>query len=206
MAAPANQSRAGRLCADARNTPSCQWIHKSSAVHTDTLCDHMLHALLILLTLYCSAHLLMCLTHNLQTHTWCFMLSEHGMSGEHYLCGERAGGDSGLFVRHSWRRVTAATFLALTSSPSHIHMFMQTCTLSGAQTFVLTEENPSPTLRLPCPCPAVASQAIYSARWFIFVCSFQPLCNLSLTYLWDTKWSVCLTVVSPLRRIIYIRI
>lgn len=66
-------------------------------------------------------------------------------------------------------------------------MFMQTCTLSDAQTFVLTEENPAPTLRLPCPWPAVASQAIYSACWFIFVCSFQPLCNLSLTYLWDAK-------------------
>lgn len=55
-----------------KNTRSCQWIHKSSAVHMDTLCDHMFHALLIFLTLYCSAHLLICLTHDdkpSHTHT-----------------------------------------------------------------------------------------------------------------------------------------
>ena len=54
-----------------KNTRSCQWIHKSSTVHMDTLCGHMFHALLILLTLYCSAHLLYVLHMmiNLRTHS-----------------------------------------------------------------------------------------------------------------------------------------
>lgn len=53
-----------------KNMRSCQWIHKSSGVHMDTLCDQMFQPFLILLTLYCSAHLLICPTHyDEHTHT-----------------------------------------------------------------------------------------------------------------------------------------
>lgn len=116
-------------------TPSCRWIHKSSAVHTDTLCDHMFHALLILLTLYCSAHLLMCLTHNdksTDTH-----LMFHALQAPNVRGGPASiiSVESGLVEIvvclwgwcHSWCRETAATFLALTSSLSHIHMFTCSC-------------------------------------------------------------------------------
>ena len=45
-----------------KNIQSCHWIRKSSTVHMVTLCDQMLHAFMSLLTLYCSAHLLIYLT------------------------------------------------------------------------------------------------------------------------------------------------
>lgn len=44
-----------------KNVRACQWIHKSSTIHMDALCDHMFHAFLSSLTLYCSAHLLISL-------------------------------------------------------------------------------------------------------------------------------------------------
>lgn len=85
-----------------KNMRSCQWIHKSSRVHMDTLCDQMLQAFLILLTLYCSAHLLICLPHH-EEHTLAksFMLSEHWVfkgASECYLFREMGGVDCDLFL------------------------------------------------------------------------------------------------------------
>lgn len=44
-----------------KNVRACQRIHKSSTIHMDALYDHMFHAFLSSLTLYCSAHLLISL-------------------------------------------------------------------------------------------------------------------------------------------------
>lgn len=162
-----------------KNTRPCQWIHKSSTVHMDTLCDHMFHALLISLTLYCSAHLLICLTHDdkpTHTHSLCFMLSEHGMSKQVQWALSLQGegqwrlwfvwdDDVTVFLCSGWCRVTAATFLTLTLSLSHIHMFTHSCTrtLSNTrtQTFVSTEETPPSTLCCP-PSPVRGRSAIPS--------------------------------------------
>lgn len=144
--------RHAALCVDESiNRQWCTWTHNV------TIC------LMILLTLRCSAHLLIYLTHDdksahAHTHTWIFMLSEHWMSkevqrvlslqGEHWLYSD---GDVTVLLRSGWCRGTAAAFLALTLSLSYLHFntITYTCTLSNTQNICFNGRNPLPTLCHP---------------------------------------------------------
>lgn len=99
---------------------------------------------------------------------------------------------------------------------SHFYLLPVTFSNACAPTCLSAEDlpassssPPSPNLLPPRPRPAVPLQKtkgntiwhprLFIALLFILVCSFQALCNLSLTYLQGHKLnSVNLTAVSPL--------
>lgn len=107
-----------------------------------------------------------------------------------YLCGD-GDGDVTVQLRSGWCRVKAFTSLSPALSLSHIHTFTRSRTQTHKHLFQLRDPLPPILPPLSSPRPTVASHAIYSPRWFTLACSFQPLCNLSLTYLRETEWSVC---------------